>query len=213
MRGLFISLEGVDGVGKTTQLRLLAERLRGLGCDVVVAQEPGGTRVGLELRRLLLDRAASDLRPIPEMLLYFASRAQNIAEVIRPALDAGKIVLCDRFTDATLAYQGYGRGLGADAVRAVEAVACGGLEPDRTLWLDVDPAEAVRRALARDAGDKADQTRMEREDAAFFERVRRGYREIRGRAPERFRRVDASGGVDEAARAVWAEVEPLLKDR
>ena len=183
--GAFISFEGIDGSGKTTQLDRLRESLTRQGHSVVVAQEPGGTRVGLEIRKLLLNAANTDLQPVPELLLYFASRAQNIQEVIRPALEAGQVVLADRFTDATAAYQGYGRELGLDAVRAVEKVACGGLKPDLTLLLDVDPAIGVTRALQRNADQPIDESRMEQEAAAFYDRVRRGYLERVSRAKPR----------------------------
>jgi dTMP kinase len=203
--GFFLSFEGVDGCGKTTQLERLAERLRASGRDPVLAQEPGGTRVGREIRRVLLDARSADLRPIPELLLYFASRAQNIAEVIRPALEQGRIVLADRFTDATVAYQGYGRELGIETVRAIEAVACAGLKPDLTLWLDLDPELSVARALARrPAAGEADESRMERETFDFHRRVRQGYEELWQAEPERIRRVDASGTVEEVERSVEA---------
>ena len=211
-RGLFVSFEGVDGSGKTTQLERLAARLRDAGVEPVVAQEPGGTRIGLEIRRLLLDAASSDLDSRAELLLYFASRAQNIAEVIAPALAAGRVVLADRFTDATVAYQGYGRELGAAAVRAVEQVACQGLRPDVTLWLDLDPEESVRRALARRASGP-DETRMEREGKLFRRRVAEGYETLARAEPERIRRVPAGGSPDEVERAVTAAVRPLLAER
>lgn len=209
--GRFISFEGVDGSGKTTQLERLTARLRAAGRDPVLAQEPGGTRVGREIRRLLLDKASSDLRAIPELLLYFASRAQNIAEVIEPALAAGRIVLADRFTDATVAYQGYGRQLGEDVVRAIERIACGEIRPDRTLWLDIDPREGVRRALAAKSGDAVDETRFERENLAFYERVRRGYEAIAAAEPDRFVRIDAAGTADEVEAAVRAALTPVIE--
>jgi dTMP kinase len=214
--GFFLSFEGVDGCGKTTQLERFARRVEEAGYPFVVAQEPGGTRIGREIRRLLLDARNSDLQAIPELLLYFASRAQNIAEVILPALETGKLVIADRFTDATIAYQGYGRGLGADAVRQIDEVACGGLEPDLTLWLDLDPETAVRRALARTGSARGeDESRMEREAGDFRERVRQGYRELWQANPERIRRIDASGTVDEVQAAIveaaWDSVSERLE--
>ncbi len=215
MTGFFLSFEGVDGVGKTTQLERLVQRLRAAGCAPVIAQEPGGTRIGAEIRRILLDARNSDLEPIAELLLYFASRAQNIAEVIRPALEQGKIVICDRFTDATLAYQGYGRELGAEAVRAIEKVACGGLQPDLTLWLDLDPGLGVERALDREAGHApdADETRMEHEGREFFARVLDGYQAIHTAAPQRFRRINAAQGVDEVEADILKLLRPVLSER
>jgi len=209
--GRFISFEGVDGSGKTTQLERLVERLRDEGENPILAQEPGGTRIGREIRRLLLDKANSDLQPIPELLLYFASRAQNIAEVIAPALADGRIVLADRFTDATVAYQGYGRELGAEAVRAIEQVACGPVRPDLTLWLDLAPREGVRRALEAKSGDAVDETRFEREDLAFYKRVHAGYADIAAAEPTRVKRIDASHSVDEVEAAIWTEVSAALE--
>lgn len=212
-KGLFLSFEGVDGSGKTTQLDRFAARLREKGVEPVLAQEPGGTRIGKEIRALLLDSKNTDLRPVPELLLYFASRAQNIAEVIRPALDAGRIVIADRFTDATAAYQGYGRELGEDVVRRIEAIACEGVEPDCTLWLDIDPAVGVKRALDRDPGDGADETRFERERLDFYARVRQGYESIWKRAPNRVQRIDASGGIEEVEADILSAVRPFLAER
>lgn len=235
-RGFFCSFEGLDGCGKTTQIKALAETLHASGSTPVLAQEPGGTRVGKAVRALLLDSANSDLRPMPELLLYFASRAQNLAEVIRPALEAGQVVLCDRFTDATIAYQGYGRELGTEAVRRLDAIACEGMRPDLTLWLDVAPEVAVERARIRNSqqmalfetrqatsktpGETAAQTqnlrdegRMEAEGLDFFQRVRRGYADLHRAEPERVRRVEADGPIEAVARGVLAVVAPLLAER
>ncbi len=209
--GAFISFEGIDGSGKTTQLDRLRESLTRQGHSVVVAQEPGGTRVGLEIRKLLLNAANTDLQPVPELLLYFASRAQNIQEVIRPALEAGQVVLADRFTDATAAYQGYGRELGLDAVRAVEKVACGGLKPDLTLLLDVDPAIGVTRALQRNADQPIDESRMEQEAAAFYDRVRRGYLELSHAEPQRIRLIDARNSIEKVGEAIEKTVQEFLR--
>src|ERR1035438_10153339 len=145
-RGIFITFEGIEGSGKTTQLRLLAERLREAGHNVVETVEPGGTEIGRKIRSIVLDGRNSDLTPRAEILLYFASRAQNVAEVIRPALACDRIVLCDRFTDSTLVYQGCGRGLGADVVLALDRIACEGLQPDLTVFIDIDLDESLARA-------------------------------------------------------------------
>lgn len=213
--GFFLSFEGVDGCGKTTQLELFANRAGRAGLDVVRAQEPGGTRIGREIRKLLLDSRNADLRPIPELLLYFASRAQNIAEVILPALEAGKLVIADRFTDATVAYQGYGRELGAAAVERIDAVACQGLAPDLTLWLDLDPRVAVARALERQDAGGADESRMEREADAFRARVRTGYEALWKAHPERIRRIDAAGTIEQVEQAIveaaWAPIRAKLE--
>lgn len=204
-------MEGVDGCGKTTQLELLIDRLKAAGRDPVRVQEPGGTRIGLEIRKILLDRANADLDPIAELLLYFASRAQNIAEVIRPALEKGHIVVADRFTDATMAYQGYGRELGPNVVRAVEVVACGGLRPDLTLWLDINPELGVRRALDRNPSARTDETRMEQEGSEFYRRVYQGYREIAAAEPQRVVCIDASGTIEEVADLIWKKVDAVFR--
>ena len=209
-RGFFLTLEGIDGCGKTTQLDLLVARLRASGRDPVRVQEPGGTRIGLEIRKILLDRANSELVPTAELLLYFASRAQNIAEVIRPALERGQVVVADRFTDATMAYQGYGREMGPDIVRTIEAIACGGLRPDLTLWLDISLEVGVNRALDRNPSSKTDETRMEQEGREFYRRVYQGYRDIATAEPARVAHIDASGTIDQVADLIWAKVNAVL---
>lgn len=209
-RGSFLTLEGVDGCGKTTQLELLIARLETAGHNPVRVQEPGGTRIGLDIRKILLDKANTDLDPTAELLLYFASRAQNIAEVIRPALTAGKVVIADRFTDATMAYQGYGRAMGADVIRSVESIACGTLRPDLTLWLDIDPATSVARALERNPTAVTDETRMEQEGREFYDRVLLGYQEIAAAEPDRVVRIDASGTIEEVADAIWTTVSSRI---
>ncbi len=211
--GVFISLEGIDGSGKTTQLELLRGSLEHKGYSVVVAQEPGGTRLGRHIRRILLDSANEDLRPIPELLLYFASRAQNIAEVIRPALKARKVVLADRFTDATVAYQGYGRALGVETVRAIERVACANVQPDLTLLLDIDPETGVARALDRNEQETVNESRMEKEGLAFFEKVRTGYLSLAREQPDRIKMIDARGTVEETAAAIGRVVAAVLEGR
>lgn len=210
-KGAFLSFEGIDGSGKTTQLERLTAHLRGLGREVIVAQEPGGTRIGLEIRRLLLDSLNFDLKPTTELLLYFASRAQNIEEVIRPALEKGIVVIADRFTDATVAYQGYGRGLGVEAVRSIERFACGGVKPNLTLWLDIDPAVGISRALNRNSSAAEDESRMEHENFAFFAKVRRGYQELKQAEPARIRRIDASGSVDEVESRIREVVDGFFQ--
>jgi dTMP kinase len=200
--GRLFTFEGIDGSGKTTQLELLARRLKQAGRVVVCAQEPGGTRAGREIRRLLLDAGSSDLRPMTELLLYFASRAQNIEEVIRPALADGRIVLCDRFTDASAAYQGYARGLGMDTVLALERIACGGLKPDLTFLLDVEPETGLRR--------QSRQTRFEREGVEFQRRVREGYLEIHRREPGRVLLIDGGRPAEEIARDIWSRVQAYV---
>lgn len=205
--GLFITLEGLDGSGKTTQLHLLAARLRAEGRAVTEAIEPGGTAIGQSIRKILLDPANQNLSSATELLLYFAARAQNLAEVIQPALAAGSIVLADRFTDSTLAYQGFGRRLGEGVVLQLHAFACHGRNPDLTLWIDTDLDTALGRAKTRNREQGAhDGTRMDEQDHAFYERVQEGYAWIAARDPHRFRRVDGRGTVEEVAARVWAAV-------
>ena len=174
-RGRFITFEGLDGCGKSTQLEKLAGVLRAQGLSVVVTREPGGTATGEKIRRLLLDTATAGLSPMAELALMFASRAQHIAEVIQPALADGKVVLCDRFTDSTEAYQGGGRKLGSEPVLALHRILCHGLQPDLTILMDSDVAASVERARRRNKADSArngrakhDENRFEQESRAFF---------------------------------------------
>jgi dTMP kinase len=205
-RGRFITFEGIDGSGKTTQLRLLAERLRAAGRDVFETAEPGGTEVGRQIRRILLDSANQDLRPTTELLLYFASRAQNVEQSILPALAAGQVVLSDRFTDSTLAYQGYARGLGAETVLTLDRIACQGLVPDLTLLIDLDLDTGIARTRARNATGRTNETRLDEESAEFHRRVREGYLTIARQHADRFRIIDGRGAAEDVAAKVWKEV-------
>lgn len=201
-KGRFITFEGPEGGGKTTQLRRLAARLREAGFDVVETREPGGTRIGAAIRGLLLDHTSHDMRPVTELLLMFASRAQNVDEVILPALAAGKVVLCDRFTDSTLAYQGAGRGLGADLVYDLDRIACRGLVPHLTLLIDIDPKTGLSRAS---------QTRMELQPPAFHRTVREAFLQLASEDPRRIQVIDGAQDVDAVAGGVWKTVAALLK--
>lgn len=207
-RGVFITFEGTDGCGKTTQMHLLAERLRQSGREVVETVEPGGTEIGRQVRRILLDSANSRLTARAELLLYFASRAQNVEELIRPALDSGKIVLCDRFTDSTLVYQGCGRGLGAETVWALDRIACQGLAPDVTILLSIDLDTGLERARARNVDSATYETRMDEQARDFYQRVERAYQELAASASERFRVIDAADRIPVVAARVWSAVEP-----
>lgn len=208
-RGLFLNFEGMDGSGKSTQMRLVAARLREQGREVVETVEPGGTRIGDQIRRILLDPAHLELSPTAEMLLYFAARAQNVDERILPALGAGKIVLTDRFTDSTMAYQGMARGLGEEPVLALDRIACRGLRPDLTLCFDIDPETSLRRAHARNR-EHAHADRMDSEAFDFHRRVRDAYRAMAAREPERFRLVDGRPDPASVFAEVWAAVSGLL---
>jgi dTMP kinase len=207
-RGRFITFEGIDGSGKTTQMRLLRERLRAEGKTVFETAEPGGTEVGRQIRRILLDSANQDLRPTAELLLYFASRAQNVEQSILPALAEGKIVLCDRFTDSTLAYQGYARGLGAETVLTLDRIACQGLVPDLTVLIDLDLNTGIDRTRTRNAAGATSETRLDEESAEFHRRVREAYLTIARQHAGRFRVIDGRGTPEDVALKVWKEVAP-----
>ena len=202
-RGLFISFEGLDGSGKTTQMRRLAKRLRARGHVVLETVEPGGTEIGGKIRQVLLDAANQELSPTAELLLYFASRAQNVDERIGPALRRGEIVLADRFTDSTLVYQGCGRGLGAETVLALDRVACRGLKPDLTLLVDIDVETSLARARARNAAQPAGETRMDEQSLEFHRKVYEAYQALAAGEPERIRRIDGRAAIEEIELAIW----------
>ena len=196
-RGAFITLEGGEGVGKSTQLKLLAGWLERAGAEVVTLREPGGTPVGDRIRAVLLDPVHEGMDARAELLLYEASRAELVASVIRPALERGAFVICDRFADSSTAYQAYGRGLPLAEVLEMNRVATGGLEPDLTLILDLDPGVGLRRATATHGAD-----RLEAEGAEFHRRVRAGFLTIAALDPGRCRVVDACGTPEEGAAAL-----------
>ncbi len=205
----FVTFEGIEGSGKSTHLRHLGTHLRGLGRGVLETREPGGTAAGAAVRRLLLDSDAVPLSPLAELFLYCADRTQHVDEVIRPALAAGQVVLCDRFSDSTIAYQGYGRGLDLEALRALDARARGGLRPSLTLLLDCPVDEGLRRARGRSGpGD-----RFERETVAFHERVRAGFLALAAAEPDRFCVLDATEPVDRVRARVAAAAERLFGGR
>jgi dTMP kinase len=213
--GLFLSFEGMDGSGKTTQMRLLIDRLRREGYDVLETAEPGGTEIGRQIRRILLDRANQALSARAELLLYFACRAQNVEEWIRPALAAGRVVVSDRYTDSTLAYQGAGRGLPVEMIRELHAFACGPTAPDVTIYLDIDRETGLARARARNAAlagnGGPDESRIDDEAAEFHDRVYDAYAALCEAEPERLKRIDAAQPVEAVHGAIWAAVEPLLQ--
>jgi dTMP kinase len=186
----FISLEGIDGSGKTTQINLLERYLRSLGLSVIVAREPGGTEVGETIRQILLNSKTTHLRPLSELLLYYASRNQNLYEKILPALEAGCWVLCDRYADASMAYQGYGRGVALDVIEHLNRIIIDRHLPDLTLLIDIDPKLGLARARERNRQDTVDEGRFEKESMEFYNRVRQGYLNIAQSAPERIRVVN-----------------------
>jgi dTMP kinase len=205
VRGAFVTLEGGEGVGKSTNLAFVAERLRARGKDVVTTREPGGTRLGEQVRSWILDGDHGALPAEVEALLMFAARAQHLEETIRPALAAGRWVVCDRFTDATFAYQGAGRGADEKLLAALEAGVQRGLEPDLTLLLDA-PLEVGRERISARAPDH-----FEREQSPFFERVRKGYLERAARDPRRMKIIDAAGSLTRVQQQIARELDELLR--
>ncbi len=212
-RGWFVTFEGLDGSGKSTQMRLLSERLRGSGFDIFETVEPGGTPIGQQIRRILLHEDNTELSPTAELLLMFAARAQNLDQWVLPALGEGRIVLSDRWTDSTIAYQGYGRGLGADVVVDLDRIACRGLVPDLTLCIDIDPVVGLARARARASETQDVETRMEQEELAFFRRVREGYAQIANDESRRFRLIDGDRKPAAVAADVWSAFESVIASR
>jgi dTMP kinase len=206
MKGRFIVFEGIDGSGKTTQLKLLGERLEQRGYRFLYTREPGGTPIGEAVRKILLDPQHNELNPVAEALLYAAARAQHVAQVIKPALLDGQIVLCDRFVDSSLAYQGFARGLSIELLERINEPATAGLRPDLVLLLDFVSAAGLERIAG--AGRAAD--RIEQEDLAFHHKVRDGYFTLAGRDPRRYRVIDANGTIEQIHRDIIGLVEEVL---
>ena len=209
-RGIFITFEGMDGSGKTTQMHRLAERLRSLGKVVTETVEPGGPPIAQKIRWILLDSANQELSPTTEILLYFASRAQNVDERIRPALGRGEIVLSDRFTDSSLVYQGVGRGLGIDTVSDLERIACRGLKPDLTILVDVDAEASLARARSRNEAQPHCETRMDDQAIEFHLKVHAAYHALAKAEPQRVKMVNGRLGMDEIEREVWSLVSTAI---
>lgn len=210
-RGKFITFEGLDGCGKSTQLENLAAALRQQEIEVVTTREPGGTEIGERIRAVLLNSRTAGLDSHAEMALMFASRAQLIAQVIRPALEAGKWVLCDRFTDSTEAYQGGGRQLGSQVVLELHRDLCGDFWPDLTILMDSDVASSVTRARRRNKDAKQDENRFEKENRGFFTRVHEGFLAIAAREPQRVARIDARPPIDVVHQEIVRVVSERLK--
>jgi dTMP kinase len=209
---LFITFEGTEGSGKSTHIKLLAERLIGLGRRVRTLREPGGTPIGEEIRHTLKHSEQNHaMTAEAELLLMNASRAQLVREVIRPALAAGEVVLCDRFYHSTLAYQGHGRGLDLRRVNEIIAFAVGETRPDLTLLLNVPLAVSEARRVTRQAREGKVRDRMEEADRAFFERVEAGFQAIAAQEPGRVRVIDSTGTLDEVAGRIWETVAPLME--
>jgi len=216
MRGRFITLEGIDGCGKSTQREMLAEALRSLGREIVVTREPGGTTIGERIRGLLSSDAIASIQPATELLMIVAARAQHVAEVIRPALETGCIVISDRYTDSSVAFQGYGRGLNLTMVESVNRFATGGLMPDLTILFDLDAQEAQARLDARrtgvlDGAPKPELAYLDELELEFHVRVREGYLKLAAQDPTRIKVVDASESPDATHAKVMSLVLPLTQ--
>jgi dTMP kinase len=208
--GAFITFEGIDGSGKSTQMRMIASVLRLRGLEVVTTREPGGTSLGKRLRAALLD-LQEQVDPLAELLLYAADRAQHVRTLLRPALASDHIVLSDRYADATVAYQGAGRGFSPETIAEVVRLATGGLKPDLTLVFDLSVAECIARSRRR--AHNGQMNRLDTEDAAFYTRVRNAYLQIAEQEPERVRLIDASGSIDETHTCVLDVVMKFLNSR
>ena len=214
MAGTFITFEGIDGSGKSTQLRLLANFLRAQKCEVLTTREPGGTPVGLKLRAALLD-AKEEVDPLTELLVFAADRAQHVRRVLRPALAAGQVVISDRYADATVAYQGAGRGFSNELISRIVELATEGLKPDLTLLFDLPVAESGARTRRRSEGKHKSETadRLDAENSEFHSRVRTAYLDLAAENPERFRIVESRGSVEETQNKIKQIIIPFLESR
>lgn len=204
-QGFFITLEGNDGAGKTTIANACVERLKALGHEVVYTREPGGSRIAERIRDLLLDPGNTDMDARTEAILYAAARRQHLVDIVAPALEQGKIVLCDRFLDSSLAYQGIGRGLGIEEVERLNRFAIDDFMPDRTIFLAIDNETAMARM-----GRRGEKNRLDREDDAFHQRVREGYEKLVLRDPDRIVKIDASGSIEEVTDAAMKVIESVI---
>jgi dTMP kinase len=214
MRGLFITFEGIDGCGKSTHIASLAAYLSTLGVSPIVTAEPGGTRFGAQIRSIVLSHETAGLGAVAELMLYAADRAEHVRTVIRPAVGEGRLVLCDRFTDSSIAFQGHGRGLDLDLIANLNRIATGGLEPDLTILLDLDPALAASRLESRISGTQGKRAadRFDREARDFHSRVRQGYLMLCQAQSGRIRLVDSSGQTDLVQDRIRSEVQHLVEN-
>ncbi len=207
-----LTFEGIEGCGKSTQARLLAERLESIGCSCLLTREPGGTRIGREIRKILLNPANRRMVPEVEMALYFADRAQHLREVVWPALDDGKIVICDRFTDSTIAYQGYARGLSRRLIRSLDRVMTGEYRPRFTILLDLPVEHGLKRARGRNKRNQKDrgEGRFEQERNEFHRRVRSAYFRMARKEPKRYIVVPAEGSRQTIQQEIWDRLAPRM---
>lgn len=208
MRGKFITIEGTDGSGKSTQIELLMDYLRKKGADVIFTREPGGTQISEKIREIILDVNNSEMTGITEALLYAAARSQHVEEKIIPAIEAGKIIVCDRFVDSSIAYQGAARGLGAEKIMGINEAALHGIMPDMTLFFDLSPEKGILRKKNERALD-----RLEKEKMDFHEKVYEGYKNLCKKYPERIKPIDADRSIDEVHSEVIEVIDGLLKGK
>ena len=204
-KGLLITIEGIDGSGKSTQINFIKNYLEQIGCNVLVTREPGGTEISEKIRSIILDPANKNMGPITELLLYASARAQLVFEVIKPALYAGNIVVCDRFIDSTIAYQGYGRGINIDSIICVNNLALQGVQPDLTILLDISPENAIKRRLPPLSFD-----RIEQEDNEFYRKVSEGYRSLAKKYPGRIKSIDADRCREDVFNDIKIYIDKLL---
>ncbi len=204
-KGLFITVEGTDGSGKTTQIKLMEQFLNDMGIDVVLSREPGGTEISEMIRDLILDPRNTDISPLTEMMLYAAARAQHVSQVIRPALESGKYVICDRFVDSSYAYQGCGRGVDLKTVADVNRAAVDGVVPDITFFLDIDPRMALERRIKSTGADRIEQEKMD-----FHVRVYEGYKKMSLLYPDRIKTIDASKSIEEISSQINIYLKEIL---
>ena len=205
MKGLFITIEGTDGAGKTTQINMLMEYLKNKGREVIFTREPGGTAIGEKIRNIILDNSNSEMEDITEAFLYSSSRAQHTKELIKPAIEKGVVVVCDRYTDSSIAYQGFGRNLGFETVKAINDVATGGLQPDITIYLDLPPEKGIERKKQEKVLD-----RLENEKLEFHKRVYAGYEYICKMYPERVKRISADAPIEEIQEKIRREIDKII---
>ncbi|MCX7794203.1 MAG: dTMP kinase [Thermodesulfovibrionales bacterium] len=207
MQGLFITFEGIEGCGKTTQAKLLYEHLLKEGRTVLLTEEPGGTEIGLKIRSLLLDRTHEDIHPLTELFLYNASRVQHVMEKIRPLLKKGYTVICDRFMDSTFAYQGYGRGINMEIIKSLDQISRQGLKPDITFLLDIEPEVGLKRHASRELD------RLEKESIEFHKAVRKGYLDIARSEPDRITVIPAERSIDEIHEMILEKIRAFMNNR
>jgi len=193
-KGIFITVEGTDGSGKTTQINFIKKYMEEKGYSVVLTREPGGTRIGEKIRTIILDPENKEMDYITEMLLYASARAQIISELVKPAIDEGKVVICDRYVDSSYAYQGYGRGIDVDLITKINNIATRGMMPDITFWFDISPEAALKRRKTSSSPD-----RIEREKLDFYNRVYNGYSVLANMYPERIKRIDAARDIEQVS--------------